>query len=339
MNFPDGPKASETWQMLQWVATPFTFMRACSRQYGDCFTVRLSQRLGPLVFVSHPEALQVILTNDDSKLFDAPGSMNEILEPLLGTQSVMGLSGDRHRRARQLLLPPFHGERLRSYGELIREITEQVMTEYEPGKPFFARKPMQTISMRVILRAIFGLNEETRYRQFEKLLTKILDELSNPLSASALFFPPLRQDLGPLSPWGNFVRNRRQIDRLIYDEIADRRRSHPNPSRNDILTLLMSTRDEAGEALTDIELRDELMALLTAGHETTATALAWALYWIHKLPMVRERLLQELQSLNGDFEPNVVSRLPYLNAVCSETLRIYPVRCSLFRGLPGHGSS
>ncbi|HZC36570.1 MAG TPA: cytochrome P450, partial [Chthoniobacterales bacterium] len=136
--------------MLRWVATPFSFMRACSRQYGDCFTIRLSKKFEPIVFVSHPEALQVILTNDDSKLFDSPGSLNEILEPLLGTQSVIGLSGDRHRRARQLLMPPFHGERMRSYGELIREISEQVMSEYEPGKPFLARKPMQSISMRVI---------------------------------------------------------------------------------------------------------------------------------------------------------------------------------------------
>ena len=330
MKLPDGPKAPETWQMLRWIATPFSFMRACSRQYGDCFTIRLSKKFEPMVFVSHPEALQVILTNDDSKLFDSPGSRNEILEPLIGTQSVIGLSGDRHRRARQLLMPPFHGERMRSYGELIREIAEQVMTEYGVGKPFLARKPMQSISMRVILRAIFGLNEGVRYRQFETLLAKMLDGLSSPLSVSALFFPRLQQDLGPLSPWGNFVRCRRQVDQLIYEEMAERRRSDPNPSRNDILTLLMSARDEAGEALTDSELRDELMTLLTAGHETTATALTWALYWIHKLPAVRERLLRELQSLNGDFEPNAVFRLPYLNAVCSETLRIYPVALLTF---------
>jgi cytochrome P450 family 110 len=304
-------------------------MRACSRQYGDCFTVRLSQRFGPIVFFSHPEALQVILTNDDAKLFEAPGGLNAILEPVTGTQSVFGLSGERHRRARQLLMPSFHGERMRSYAELIRNIADQVMSECELGQPFSARKPMQTISVRVILRAIFGLNDGTRYHQIEKVLGTMLDGLSNPLSASVLFFPALRQDFGPLSPWGDFVRNRRQIDQLIYDEIADRR-NRPDPSRNDILTLLLSARDEAGQALTDIELRDELMTLLIAGHETTATALAWALYWIHKLPLVRKRLLQELQSLDSDLDPNVLFRLPYLNAVCSETLRIYPVALLTF---------
>jgi cytochrome P450 family 110 len=315
--------------MLQWVTKPFSFMRACSQQYGDCFTVRLSQRFGPIVFFSHPEALQVILTNDDAKLFEAPGGLNAILEPITGTESVFGLSGERHRRARQLLMPSFHGERMRSYAELIRNIADQVMSEYELGQPFSARKPMQTISLRVILRAVFGLNEGTRYQQMEKVLGTMLNGLSNPLSASVLFFPALRQDFGPLSPWGDFVRNRRQIDQLIYDEIADRRK-HPDPSKNDILTLLLSARDEAGEALTDIELRDELMTLLIAGHETTATALAWAMYWIHKLPLVRKRLLQELQSLDSNVDPNVLFRLPYLNAVCSETLRIYPVALLTF---------
>src|SRR6266446_10660435 len=152
----------------------------------------------------------------------------------------------------------------------------------------------------------------------------MLDAISNPLGVSFLYFPMLRQDFGPLTPWGSFVRARRRIDQLIYDEIAERR-THPDASRNDILTLLMSARDEAGEALTDAELRDELMTLLIAGHETTATAITWALYWIHKFPTVRKQLLKELQALDGPLDPSVLFRLPYLNAVCCETLRIYPV--------------
>jgi len=344
MALPDGPRALSVWQRLQWVTTPFSFMRACHRQYGDCFTIRLDPKFGPLLLFSHPEALQVILTNDDGKLFDAPGSLNVVLELITGKQSVFGLSGERHRRARQLLMPPFHGERMRSYGSLIRDITEQVMDEYKTAQPFLARKPMQSISLRVILRAVFGLTGGSRYQRLEKLLGMMLDGLSSPLKASPLFFPVLRQDLGPLSPWGNFVRVRRQIDQLIYDEIAERRRncSDPHPSTdtdervsgcgpgNDILTLLMSARDEAGEALSDIELRDELMTLLIAGHETTATALTWALYWIHRFPPVRRRLWDELKSLGGNIDPSVVLRLPYLNAVCSETLRIHPVALLTF---------
>jgi len=303
---------------------PIPFMRDCSHRYGDCFTVTLNKRLPRIVFFSNPKALQVILTSDDSDLFDSPGELNAILEPLLGKQSVIGLSGDHHRRARQLLMPFFHGERMRSYGQLIQAITEEVMSERVAGKAFSVRKTMQKISLRVILRAVFGLNDGSRYQQLERLLGTMLDRLSNPLSVSVLFFPMLRQDFGPLSPWGRFIRNRQQIDQLICDEIAERR-TDPNDSRNDILTLLMSARDEAGEALTDPELRDELMTLLVAGHETTATALTWALYWIHKLPMVREELLNELHALDSALDPSVLFRLPYLNAVCSETLRICPV--------------
>jgi cytochrome P450 len=299
-------------------------MRYCRHRYGDCFTVTLSQRVGPIVFFSSPEALQVILGAEDSELFDAPGELNALVEPLLGPQSLMGLSGNRHRRMRQLLMPSFHGERMRSYGQLIRDITEEVMSELVAGNVFPVRKAMQKISMRVILRAVFGLNQGPRYQELERLLGAMLDRMSNPFSLSALFFPMLRQDFGPLSPWGQFVRNREQVDRLIYDEIAERR-NHPDASRNDILTLLLSARDEAGEALTEPELRDELMTLLVAGHETTATALTWALYWIYKLPTVREKLLRELRAVSGPLDPVVLFRLPYLNAICSETLRIYPV--------------
>src|ERR1700693_2219984 len=324
MSLPNGPKSPNIWQMFQWVTTPFSFMRGCRRQYGDPFTVAFSRRLGPIVFFSNPEALQVILTGDDSELFDAPGDLNVVVEPLLGAQSVIGLSGDRHRRMRQLLMPSFHGERMRSYGQLIREITEEVMTERVAWKSFSVQKSMQKISMRVILRAVFGLNDGPRYQQLERILGTMLDKMGNLFSVSFLFFPVLRQDFGPLSPWGSFVRYRRQIDQIIYDEIAERRRC-PDDSRNDILTLLLSARDEGGEPLTDLELRDELMTLLVVGHETTATALTWALYWIHKLPVVREKLLNELQALDCPSDPSVLFRLPYLNAVCSETLRIYPV--------------
>lgn len=310
--------------MIHWITRPVSFMRGCSHHYGDPFTATLTRKLPPVVFYSNPKALQVILTSDDSELFDSPGELNALLEPLLGKQSVMGLSGNRHRRMRQLLMPCFHGERMRSYGQLIRDITEEVMSELVAGKAFPVRKSMQKISMRVILRAVFGLSECPRYQRLERLLGTMLDRISNPFGVSFLYFPALRQDFGPLSPWGNFVRNRQQIDQLIYNEIGERR-THPDASRNDILALLMSARDEGGEALTDSELRDELMTLLIAGHETTATAITWALYWIHKLPQVRKQLLNELQAVDGPLDSSVIFRLPYLNAVCSETLRIHPV--------------
>jgi len=324
MSLPKGPKTPAIWQMFHWITRPFSLMRGCTQDYGDCFTVMLGENFAPVVFVSHPQALQTILTSDDSKVFDAPGELNGLFEPLLGTQSVIGLSSDRHRRMRHLMMPPFHGERMRSYGQLISDITEDVSREWAVGQSFSVREPMQAISMRVILKAVFGLAEGFRYQQLEELLGTLLNEMSSPLSASLLYLPILRQDLGPLSPWGSFVRKRHQVDQLIYEEIAERR-MHPDDSRTDILTLLMAARDETSEAMTDGELRDELMTLLVAGHETTATALTWALYWIHKVPDVREQLLQELQELDDPLNSSALLRLPYLNAVCCETLRIYPV--------------
>jgi cytochrome P450 family 110 len=183
------------------------------------------------------------LTGDDSELFDAPGELNAAFEPLLGSQSLIGLSGDRHRRMRQLLMPSFHGERMRSYGQVIQDITKEVMSEAVAGEPLYIRKITQMISMRVILRAVFGLNKGPRYQQLEHLLANMLDKMSNPWKISFLFFAILRRNFGPLSPWASFVRDRQQIDQLVYDEIAERR-SHPDDSRTDILNLLLSARDD-----------------------------------------------------------------------------------------------
>ena len=325
---PDGPKASPLLQIIQWITRPFAFMEACARVYGDIFTVSIGQVPGSTVFVSNPQAMQEILSTD-SKKFDAPSEENEIFSLLLGDYSVITVSGTRHRRERHLLVPPFHGERMQAYGQLMRDITKQVINHWEQDKPFSIRSSMQTISLRVILQTVFGLHEGQRYQQLEQLLSSVLDMVGSPIRSSMLFFPLLQQDLGRWSPWGRFLRQQQQIDDLIYAEIRERR-EQLDPSRTDILSLLMAARDQAGESMTDVELRDELMTLLTAGHETTASALTWALYWIHKLPEVREKLLQELDSLGDDPDPNTITRLPYLSAVCSETLRIYPVALITF---------
>ena len=323
MQLPNGPKAPVLLQMLHWIVNPFSYMESCAQQYGDLFTVPLGEKFAPMVYVSNPQVLQQILTSD-TKEFDAPGEYNRLLEPFFGKQSIFALSDEPHRRHRQLMMPPFHGERMKAYGQLIADITEQVMSQWTIGKPFSVRSFMQRISLLVILRAVFGLTEGERYQKLEELLSAMLEETRSPMSVSMLYFPSLRRDLGSWSPWGRFLRQRQQIDQLIYDEINERR-SQSDSSGTDILSLLMSARDEAGEPMTNQELRDELMSLLVAGHETTASALTWALYWIHKLPTVRQKLLEELDRLGDQPDPSTLFRQPYLNAVCSETLRIYPV--------------
>lgn len=332
MKLPPGPKTPAMLQMIRWIARPMQFMEDCANRYGDIFTARVATGFIPVVFVSNPQALQEILTGD-TKEFEAPGESNQIFEPLLGKQSMIALSGASHRRQRQLMMPPFHGERMRTYGETIANITEQVMNQWQIGKPFCVRTSTQAITLRVMMKAVFGLNEDARGEQIEHLLVGMMDQMSSPFSAAMLYFPALQRDLGALTPWGNFVRRKQQTDNLLYEEMQQRR-AHPDANRTDILSLLMAARDEAGEAMTDEELRDELMTLLLAGHETTATAIAWALYWIHKLPSVREKLLQELDSLGDNPDPGAIFKLPYLNAVCSETLRIYPVGMLTFPRVP-----
>jgi len=332
MKLPPGPKTPAPLQMIQWIARPMQFMEDCAKRYGDIFTARVATGFIPVVFVSNPQALQEILTGD-TKEFEAPGESNKIMAPLLGKQSVIALSSDRHRRQRQLMMPPFHGERMRTYGEVIGDVTEQVMNQWQQGKPFCVRSSTQAITLRVMMKAVFGLNEDARGEQIEHLLVAMMEEMSVPFSAAMLYFPALQRDLGALTPWGNFLRRQQQTDNLLYEEMQQRR-AKPDPNRTDILSLLMAARDEAGEPMTDEELRDELMTLLVAGHETTATAIAWALYWIHKLPSVREKLLQELDSLGENPDPSAIFKLPDLNAVCSETLRIYPVGMLTFPRVP-----
>ena len=325
---PSSLKAPAWLQQLQWIGDPVSYMETAARQHPDLFAASVVGFGGGLVFVNQPQAIQTILTND-RKTFLAPGCTNRILTPLLGESAVIMLDGDRHKRRRQLLMPPFHGERMRAYGQMIVKLTTAAFDQLPLDQPFSARSVTQEISLNIIMQAVFGLSEGDRFLQLKRLLASMADVFQSPLSSSFLFFNSLQKDLGAWSPWGKFVRDRERIDSLIYTEIAERR-SQPEGDRIDILSLLMSARDESGQPLTDQELRDELMTLLFAGHETTATAMSWALYWVHHQPAVREKLLQELATLGDTPEPTDIFRLPYLTAVCNETLRIYPVAMLTF---------
>ena len=324
-------------QHLRWVGDPIGYMEAAAQQHPEIFAAKVVGFDGKLVFVNQPQAIQEILTNDasgtprhaKSRTYAAPGHLNRILSPLLGDSSVIMLDGDRHRRRRQLLMPPFHGDRMRAYGQIICDLTLHAFDKLSLQQRFSARAVTQEISLDIIMQTVFGVSEGERFQKLKRLLASTSDLFRSPLSSSILFFPGLQKDLGAWSPWGNFIRERQQIDALINLEIKERR-SQPEDTRIDILSLLMSARDEVGQPMTDQELRDELMTLLFAGHETTATALSWALYWIHKLPTVREKLLQELATLSDAPDPLDIFRLPYLTALCNETLRIHPVAMLTF---------
>ncbi len=333
---PNAFKKMAWLQQLQWVVDPVGYMETAVGRYPEIFQAKIIGFGGSLVFVNQPQAIQEILTRDTAigsrsgtQTYSAPGELNGILAPLLGTSSVIMLDGDWHRRRRQLVMPPFHGDRMRSYGELIEELAIKAFDAIPLNQPFEARVVTQEISLNIILKAVFGLTEGDRFQQFKHLMTQLTSLFESPFTSSFLFYPKLQKDLGAWSPWGKFVRDRKQLDDLIYSEIAQRR-SDAADDRIDILSLLLSARDETGDPMADQELRDELMALLFAGHETTATAMAWALYWTHRQPEVRTKLLQELATLGENPEPMEVFRLPYLTAVCNETLRIHPVAMLTF---------
>jgi len=312
-------------QLINWIFRPLDFLEECDREYGDMFKVNL-MGLPSFTVVSNPQAIEEILSVD-AKKFDA-GRTNSLAANLLGENSLVLLDGLPHRRQRKLMMPPFHGEKVKSYAEIICQITDKVAQQWQSKQTFVAQKAMQDITLETIMHVVFGLSEGDRYRQIKPPLIEYIDQTDSPLKASVVFVPLFQQDWGEWSPWGKVVRRKRKIYSLLQEEIDERRAEQK--SGNDVLSLMMSAHDESGAGLSDIELKDQMMTLLVAGHETTATALSWALHWVYKLPEVKEKLLAELAGLDINADPLAISRLPYLTAVCNETLRIYPVAIAAF---------
>ncbi|MEH2070552.1 MAG: cytochrome P450 [Nostoc sp.] len=326
-NLPDGPLLPRWLRMVKFISQPIKYVDDFAKIYGDTFTIKSSRSDNAIVYFSKPEALEQIFTADSS--YFEVGRGNTGLGFLLGDRSFMLTDGVRHQRQRQLLAPPFHGERMRAYGEDIRKVTRQVSHDWQIGKPFKIRESMQEITLRVILQVVFGLEEGERFEELRRSLSDLLDFMTSPLMSSAFFFRFMQKDFGTWSPWGWILRQRQKIDRLIYGLIRERR-AESDKNRQDILSLMMAARYDDGQGMSDEELHDELMTLLVAGHETTASALTWAFYWIDSLPEVREKLLRELETFCVNSDLSIIAKLPYLTAVCQETLRIYPITMNAF---------
>lgn len=322
-------------QILQAIVDPIGYYRRCFAAHPGVVRVTISPTLPPRqVLLSDPAVLQELFNRDNGKGISAPGSLNGLLAQVVGEHSILMLEPAPHRARRRLLTPPFHGERLKAYGALIVGLADGALADLGRGDRFDARERMQRITMGVILTAVFGLHEGERYRRLEALLQRSLELRAGRFGSLLLFFPLLRRDAGPWSPGGRLRRIEAEIRALLLQEVAERRQAlAAGEQRADVLSLLMACRDEQGRGLSDDELHDELITLLFAGHETTATALTWALHWIHRQPPVRQRLLEELQELErsgGGDDPEAISRLPYLGAVVNEVLRIHPVAMLTF---------
>ncbi|KAM3101545.1 cytochrome P450 [Phormidesmis sp. 146-12] len=321
MKLPDGSRSPSLLQTLSIVAQPINFLEACAQKYGDTFTLRvLGVNSPPVVFFSHPDAIQAIFTTlaDSLEL----GKVTHVFRPLVGDRSLIMQEGQRHLRSRQLLMPALHREQLYRQGQLICALASEQMQQWQPGQSLNMREEMSQISLQVILQVVFGMVPGDRYQRLRQLLGRLLESITSPLYSTQFFFPPLQQNLGRWSPWGSFLDQQQQIDALIYAEIEERR-SQNLSQRSDILSVLMSARDDQGESMDTQDLRDQLMTLLLLGHETTASGLAWAFYWIHRNQNSLDRLLPEIQ--NQSLDPTALSQQPYLTAVCKEALRVYPI--------------
>jgi len=305
-------------QAVRYARDPLGFLIGFQRRYGDVFVVSFPY-FGRIVYVARPDLVKEVFTGPPQQ-FHAGEANATVLEPALGPNSVLTLDDEPHMRQRKLLLPPFHGERIRRYGELIREVTLNEMASWPVGTPFALRPHTQRITLAVIMRAVFGVHDEERLLRFERLIERFAGRV-NAVTA----FPVLRRNLGPWSPWTRFVRAREALDEFIYEEIALRRAATQNEEaeRDDVLSLLLSARDEDGNPMSDEELRDELVTVLGAGHETTATALAWAMERLLRAPRVLARLRESIAA--GEDE--------YLDATIKETLRARPVIVDVARKL------
>jgi cytochrome P450 len=283
-------------------------LRAWHARYGEVFTVRMTG-FGTGVYVADPDAIRRLFTGDQSDL--RAGEANSFMEPVLGEHSVLILDGPEHLRQRKLLLPPFQGSRITAFREVIREVAEREIAGWRPGMELVLRERMRSLTFDVICRAVFGVTEPRRVERLRSALVAVID--SSPIFMIA---PPARADLGPLSPGRLFARRLRTADLALEEEIDRRRREPDLEERTDVLSLLLRARDEQGRAMTVAELRDELFTMLAAGHETTATGLAFAFELLIRNPAVLGRLREELAA-DGDEA--------YLDAVVKETLRLRPV--------------
>jgi cytochrome P450 len=316
-SLPPGPVHPAAIQTLHFGLRPYAFLEDCARRFGDVFTLRIVG-LGTLVAFSRPEAIQEIFAVGS-------GAGSSTLAPLLGPRSLFALEGERHLAARRLVMPAFRGERMHVYGRLMREVTDRAVARWPLGRPFPAHRALQSVALDVILRAVFGMDEPERTARLRVRLLRFLALFDGRLG-SLVMLPAFQLDLGRLSPWGRVRHRIRAIDALLFEEIA-RRRAEGDVGREDVLSLLAFARDERGGSLSDAALRDQMFALLLAGHETTATSMAWALDRILRRPDVVARIRSELGRVVGigDLEPEHVAKLEYLDAVVKESARLHPV--------------
>jgi cytochrome P450 len=303
---PPGPREPSVFQTLGFWTRPMSVLERGRAKYGKRFTIRL---LGtpPFVIMSDPADIKELFTAPPDVLH--PGEGARILEPVVGSNSVILLDESAHLSQRKLMLPAFHGEKMERLSDLVAEVAQREIETWPRNSPISLHPRLQGLTLEIILRAVFGLDPGERLEAIRVRLTELLEIGSTPLG----LIPQLQTAPLSIGPWGRFERLKEETDALVYELIEERRAA--GEARDDVLSMLLEARHEDGSPMSDIELRDELMTLLVAGHETTASALAWAFERIARTPRVAERLVEEVAAGED----------AYVTATIQETLRRRPV--------------
>jgi cytochrome P450 len=299
---PPGPRLPRTLQTVAWWNRTVPFLERCRERYGKRFTMRLLQA-PPFVHHSEPAHLREIFTAPPEVLH--PGEGARLLEPVVGANSVILLDERAHLSQRKLMLPAFHGEKMQRLSGLMEEVSEREVARWPRGEPIALHPRLQELTLEIILRAVFGLDEGDRLDAMRARLAGILQFGARPSSTLPLLQRGRR--------WREFLRGREDADAMIYETIDERR---SNGGGDDVLAMLLEARHEDGSPMSPVELRDELMTLLVAGHETTASELAWAFERLARTPDVLARLTDEIDTGADD---------AYVTATVHETLRRRPV--------------
>jgi cytochrome P450 len=307
-SLPPGPRMPTALQTLGWWARPTAFMERCRERYGHRFTIRLLAQ-APFVMISDPAELKQLFTAPADVLH--PGEGARILEPIVGPNSILLLDEGAHLSQRKLVLPAFHGERMAGLADVIADVARSEIERWPRDEEIRMHPRLQALTMEVILQTVFGLRSGERLDGLRVALTEMLDFGLNPLS----LLPPAQRAPFGLGPVAAFNRSRQRADELIYAEISERRAAG-DTDRGDVLSTFLAATHEDGSPMSDEEVHDELLTLLVAGHETTATELAWALERLAREPGVLARLVEEVDSGDDD---------TYMTAVIRETLRRRPV--------------
>jgi cytochrome P450 len=296
---PPGPSGSRIGLLTRYIRAPGRLLDECAERYGDPFTLALP-RMPPMVIHSSPAAMKEIVTGDPDVL--RAGESNAIFSALLGDRSLLVMDGDAHLAERRLMLPPFHGERMRAYGDLMTAVAERAIAAWPRDRPFGVGPSARGMALEIIMRAVFGVEDEERLEQLGRKLRKLLDSVTPPYRVLVLFL--FRPGGRTVTLWRRYGPEIRPVDRLVLDEIARRRADPRVAEREDVLSMLIAAGTHGDEAL-----RDELMTLLVAGHETTAISLTWALARLARMPDAAARAAED----DG-----------YLDAFIKETLRAHP---------------